>query len=82
MSFALPGSAGCAAVRASPGGQQVDTPTDRVAVSNMPVEQITPLSATTQRVRFAQTPKMSTYLLYLGIGDFERIHQAVDGVDV
>jgi aminopeptidase N len=60
----------------------VDTPTDRVAVSNMPVEQITPLSATTQRVRFAQTPKMSTYLLFLGVGDFERVHKSVDGVDV
>jgi aminopeptidase N len=60
----------------------VDTPKDRMAVSNMPVEQITPLSATTQRVRFAQTPKMSTYLLFLGIGDFERVHKTVDGVDV
>ena len=38
--------------------------------------------ATTQRVRFAPTPKMSTYLLFLGIGDFERIHRSVDGVDV
>jgi aminopeptidase N len=60
----------------------VDSPKDRMAVSNMPVEQITQLSATTQRVRFAQTPKMSTYLLFLGIGDFERVHQTVDGVDV
>jgi len=25
---------------------------------------------------------MSTYLLFLGIGDFERIHRDVDGVDV
>ena len=60
----------------------VDAPKDRMAISNMPVAQITPLSATTQRVRFAQTPKMSTYLLFLGIGDFERIHRKVDGVDV
>lgn len=60
----------------------VDAPKDRMAVSNMPAEEITQLSATTQRVRFAQTPKMSTYLLFLGIGDFERIHKIVDGVDV
>jgi aminopeptidase N len=60
----------------------VDAPKDRMAVSNMPVEEITQLSATTQRVRFAQTPKMSTYLLFLGIGDFERIHKTVDAVDV
>jgi len=60
----------------------VDAPKDRMAVSNMPAEEITQLSATTQRVRFAQTPKMSTYLLFLGIGDFERIHKTVDAVDV
>ncbi len=48
----------------------------------MPVAETTPLSATLQRVRFAQSPKMSTYLLFVGVGDFERIHQTVDGVDV
>ena len=60
----------------------VDAPKDRMAVSNMPVAEITPLSGTTQRVRFAETPKMSTYLLFLGVGDFERIHKSVDAVDV
>jgi aminopeptidase N len=60
----------------------VDVPRDRLAFSNMPVAQVTALSATLQRVRFATSPKMSTYLLFLGIGDFERIHQRVDGIDV
>ena len=60
----------------------VEAPKDRMAVSNMPVAETIPLSATMQRVRFAPTPKMSTYLLFLGIGDFERIHQSVDAVDV
>ena len=60
----------------------IEAPKDRLAVSNMPVADITPLSATLQRVRFAETPKMSTYLLFVGVGDFERIHAAVDGVDV
>jgi len=60
----------------------VETPKDRMAVSNMPVTEITALSGTMQRVRFAETPKMSTYLLFLGIGDFERIHKTVDAVDV
>jgi len=60
----------------------VDAPKDRLAISNMPVAQTTPISATTQRIRFAETPKMSTYLLFLGVGDFERIHKTVDGVDV
>ena len=60
----------------------VDAPKDRMAISNMPVSETTSLSATMQRVRFAQTPKMSTYLLFLGIGDYERVHKMVDGVDV
>jgi aminopeptidase N len=60
----------------------IDAPKDQLALSNMPVADITPLSEKLQRVRFAQTPKMSTYLLFVGVGDFERIHQSVDGVDV
>ncbi len=60
----------------------VDAPADRMAISNMPVAQTTPLGGGLQRVRFAETPRMSTYLLFLGVGDYERIHQQVDGVDV
>jgi aminopeptidase N len=60
----------------------VDVPNDRTAVSNMPVQSVEQISPTLKRVHFATTPKMSTYLLFLGIGDFERIHRAVDGVDV
>jgi hypothetical protein len=55
---------------------------DQMAVSNTPVAAITPMEGGLQRVRFAETPRMSTYLLFLGIGDFERVHRAVDGVDV
>ena len=60
----------------------VDAPKDRMAVSNMPVAEVTSLSPTLQRVRFAQSPKMSTYLLFVGVGDFERIHRRVDNVDL
>jgi aminopeptidase N len=60
----------------------IDTPKDRMAVSNMPVADVRSLSPTMQRVRFAESPKMSTYLLFLAVGDFERIRQTVDGVDV
>ncbi|MFI4964248.1 MAG: M1 family metallopeptidase [Caulobacterales bacterium] len=60
----------------------VDAPADRMAISNMPVAETTPLAGGLRRVRFAETPRMSTYLLFLGIGDFERVHQEVDGVDV
>jgi aminopeptidase N len=60
----------------------IDAPQDRMALSNMPVAEVTSLSPTVQRVRFAQSPKMSTYLLFVGVGDFERIHDRVDGVDL
>src|ERR1700742_1098402 len=53
----------------------VDAPKNQMAVSNMPVDQVTPLSGDLQRVRFKQSPKMSTYLLFLGVGDYERIKQ-------
>ena len=60
----------------------LDVPTDRMAVSNMPIAEVTPLSPALQRVRFQQSPKMSTYLLFVGVGDFERVQERVDGVDV
>ena len=60
----------------------IDAPKDRMAVSNMPVAGTTSLSATMQRVRFAESPKMSTYLLFVAVGDFERIHKASAGIDV
>jgi aminopeptidase N len=60
----------------------VIAPADQMAVSNMPVAAITSMEGGMQRVRFAETPRMSTYLLFLGIGDFERVHREVDGVDV
>jgi Peptidase family M1 domain/Peptidase M1 N-terminal domain/ERAP1-like C-terminal domain len=60
----------------------VAVPAGQVAVSNMPVAAITPMGGGLQRVRFAETPRMSTYLLFLGIGDFERIHRQADDVDV
>jgi aminopeptidase N len=60
----------------------VDVPADRMAVSNMPVASTDTLASGQKRVHFAVTPKMSTYLLFLGIGDFERIAAKVDGTDV
>ncbi len=60
----------------------VDAPADRMAVSNMPIETEAPLPNRMKRVRFATTPKMSTYLLFLGIGDYQRITAEADGVQV
>jgi aminopeptidase N len=57
-------------------------PVGEMAISNMPIADVTPLGGGLQKVRFARTPKMSSYLLFFGLGDFERIHRKVDGVDL
>jgi aminopeptidase N len=60
----------------------VVAPAGEMAVSNMPVASTQSLPHDLQRVTFQPTPKMSTYLLFLAVGDFERIHRVVDGVDL
>ncbi|HET7176810.1 MAG TPA: M1 family metallopeptidase [Gammaproteobacteria bacterium] len=57
-------------------------PADLMPLSNMPVAKTVKLGKGLERVTFAATPKMSSYLLFFGLGDFERIHRDVDGVDV
>jgi aminopeptidase N len=57
-------------------------PADLVAVSNMPISTSEPLAGGLKRVTFATTPKMSTYLMFFGLGDFERVSKVVDGVDI
>ncbi|TCM21827.1 aminopeptidase N [Novosphingobium sp. PhB165] len=58
-------------------------PADRMALSNMPVKGQEVLPGGLKRVTFGTTPKMSSYLLFFGVGDFERSSQmAADGVDV
>jgi aminopeptidase N len=52
------------------------------AVSNMPVSATEDLPGGLKRVRFQTSPRMSTYLFFLGIGDFERISTQIDGVDL
>jgi hypothetical protein len=60
----------------------VTVPADRMAIGNMPIAATEALPGNLKRVRFATTPKMSTYLLFFGLGDFERVHRDVAGVDV
>ena len=60
----------------------VTVPADLMAVSNMPVSTSQPLPGGLKRVSFAETPKMSSYLLFFGLGDFERVSRKVDGVDI
>ena len=57
-------------------------PAGEMAVSNMPVAAEEPLPGGLKRVRFSPSPKMSSYLLFFALGDFERLSQKVDGVDV
>ena len=57
-------------------------PTGQMAVSNTPVAQVQPLAGGLQRTVFQPTPKMSTYLMFLALGDLERISRKVGGVDV
>jgi aminopeptidase N len=47
-----------------------------IAISNMPIAKETPMPDGRKMVRFRQTPKMSTYLLFIGVGEFEFIEDA------
>jgi aminopeptidase N len=60
----------------------VVAPVDQMAVSNTPAAQTQPLGGGLQRTVFQPTPKMSSYLLFLGVGDLERVARNVDGIDV
>jgi aminopeptidase N len=65
----------------------VDTPDGQMAVSNMPAADTVTVApehgGTARRItRFADTPKMSSYLLFLALGDFERIHRQVGKTDL
>ena len=58
-------------------------PANQMAVSNMPAKREEMLGDGRKRVTFATTPKMSSYLLFFGLGDFERIAMpAAPGVEV
>ncbi|MCF8505346.1 MAG: M1 family metallopeptidase [Caulobacter sp.] len=60
----------------------VEAPTADMVVSNTPIESVAPLGDGFTRTTFAATPKMSSYLLFLAVGDFERISRKVGDVDV
>jgi tricorn protease interacting factor F2/3 len=54
---------------------------DLQAISNMPVESQT-RDGTKQIVKFQTTPRMSTYLLYLGVGKFQLRTSRVGGTEI
>jgi len=49
-----------------------EAPAGQMAVSNMPAVGVTTVAGGRQLYRFGETPVMSSYLLFLGIGDLER----------
>ena len=57
---------------------EATVPAGQMAVSNMPVTATSKLADGRELVRFATSPKMSTYLLFFGLGEFERA-TAVEG---
>jgi aminopeptidase N len=57
-------------------------PASDMAVSNMPVERSTALADGRVQVRFARTPRMSTYLLFYASGDFDRLTTTEQGVEL
>ena len=50
---------------------------DLEAISNMPVERIDRLTGNRKTVRFQETPRMSTYLLYIGVGHFDSVERKI-----
>jgi aminopeptidase N len=61
---------------------EATVPAAQMAVSNLPVAQRTELGNGLAKVKFGTSPKMSTYLLFFALGDFERATDTVDGTEV
>ncbi len=57
-------------------------PAGLMPLSNTPVAKTQKLADGMAKVTFAESPKMSSYLLFFGLGDFERISRKVNGVDI
>ncbi|MFC0203925.1 M1 family metallopeptidase [Novosphingobium soli] len=57
-------------------------PADEVAVGNLPVESRKDLSGGRTLVTFGTSPRMSTYLLFFGLGDFERKTTQAAGTEI
>ncbi|HEY1364218.1 MAG TPA: M1 family metallopeptidase [Xanthobacteraceae bacterium] len=60
----------------------VTVPRASLAVSNMPVASEEPVTPTLKQVSFRPTPRMSSYLFVLAVGELERLSADVDDVAV
>jgi aminopeptidase N len=61
---------------------EVTVPRNLLAVGNMPVVRERPFGLNLKQVTFAPTPKMSSYLFVLTVGELERLSADADGVTV
>jgi aminopeptidase N len=61
---------------------EATVPAGQMAVSNMPIASTSKLADGRELVRFATSPKMSTYLLFFGLGEFERASAVESGVEL
>jgi len=57
-------------------------PSGEMAVSNLPIASKKDLGNGLTEVHFGQSPKMSTYLLFFGLGDFERATLNAEGTEI
>ncbi len=60
----------------------VNAPAGQMVVSNMPVASAKATGNGMQQVVFETSPKMSTYLLFLGMGEFDRATLDDNGVEI
>jgi aminopeptidase N len=57
---------------------KIDIDENLVAISNGAVKKEAPLDNGKKRITFEQTPKMSTYLVFFGVGEFEFTEDVMD----
>ena len=57
-------------------------PSADMAVSNMPIVSKKDLGNGMTEVHFGQSPKMSTYLLFFSVGEFERATKMAEGTEI
>ncbi len=57
-------------------------PTGQMALNNMPIQSSKDLGNGKTVVKFATSPKMSTYLLFFGLGEFDRASVKAGGADI
>lgn len=60
----------------------VTAPSNEMVIANMPAARTQRLANGLTRTTFADTPSMPSYLLFLAVGDFERVTRDVDGVEL